>query len=163
MPPAQALTPSSAVQTGLIRAWTLKRSAIQLPFLQRLSCPSRHPRWREHQEGALCLSPRVIWMSPCCWSPVPKGWPSLSLSCSQPADRTLLGLPTGLGWLCSSSGSSVPRSHSAGHSRPALSPWGWCPGCAARLLCGLLCPPVKWTRCCPSWPCGHQWCGSHPG
>ena len=41
--PAQALTPSSTVWTGLIRAWTLNRGAVQPSFLQRLSCPSRHP------------------------------------------------------------------------------------------------------------------------
>ena len=47
--------------------------------------------------------------------------------------------------------------------RFGLRPQGPCRVGAARLLCGLLCPPVKWTRCCPSWPRGHQWCGSHPG
>ena len=41
--PAQALTPSSAVWTDVIRAWTLNRGAVQPAFLQRLSCPSRHP------------------------------------------------------------------------------------------------------------------------
>ena len=41
--PAQALIPSSAMRTGLIRAWTLNRGAVQPAFLQRLSCPSRHP------------------------------------------------------------------------------------------------------------------------
>ena len=103
------------------------------------------------------------------WAPVvgvqcPKGWPSLSLSCSQPAGRALLGLPAGLGWPCSSSGGSVPRSPSAGHSRAAPSPWGWWPGHAARPLCGLLCPPVQRGHgtALPShmW---HQWGSSHPG
>ena len=64
------------------------------------------------------------------WAPVvgvhcPTGWPSLSLSCSQPDDRALLGLPAGLGQWRSSSGHSVPGSPSAGHSRAAPSPWGW--------------------------------------
>ena len=102
------------------------------------------------------------------WAPVvgvqcPKGWPSLSLSCSQPTDWALLGLPVGLGWPRSSSRSSVPGSPSAGQSRAVPSPWGWWPGCATRPLCDLLCPPVKWTRHCPSWPRGHQWGSSHPG
>ena len=39
---AQAHTPSSVVQTGLIRAWTLNHGAIQPAFLERLSCPSQH-------------------------------------------------------------------------------------------------------------------------
>ena len=41
--PAQALIPSRLVRTGLIRAWTLIHGAVQPAFLQRLSCPSRHP------------------------------------------------------------------------------------------------------------------------
>ena len=45
----------------------------------------------EHQEGARCLSPWVTWMSPCLGVQGPEGWPSLSLSCSQPTDRALLG------------------------------------------------------------------------
>ena len=45
---AQAPTPSSVVQTGLIRAWTLNRGAVQPAFLQTLSCPSWH-----HDGGSL--------------------------------------------------------------------------------------------------------------
>ena len=41
--PAQALIPSRPVRTGLTRAWTLNCGAVQPAFLQRLSCPSRHP------------------------------------------------------------------------------------------------------------------------
>ena len=46
--PAQALIPSSAMRTGLIRAWTLNRGAVQPAFLQTLSCPSWH-----HDGGSL--------------------------------------------------------------------------------------------------------------
>ena len=42
-PRALAHTPSSVVQTRLIRAWTLNRGAVQPAFLQRLSCPSQRP------------------------------------------------------------------------------------------------------------------------
>ena len=73
--------------------------------------------------------------------------PRAGLPCPSPTPSLLIehswGLPAGPGQPFSSSGSSVPGSPSAGHSRAAPSPWGWCPGCAARPLCGLLCPPGK--------------------
>ena len=46
--PAQALIPSRPMRTGLIRAWTLNRGAVQPAFLQTLSCPSWH-----HDGGSL--------------------------------------------------------------------------------------------------------------
>ena len=94
-----------------------------------LSCgwrePEKTPASPCHQEGALCLSPRVTWMSPCCWSPVPQGlaflvplllparWPSTP----GPSRRT------GVAVLQFRRLSA--REPSAGHSRAAPSPWGW--------------------------------------
>lgn len=42
-PRAQARRASRVVWTGLMRAWTLNPAAVQPAFLQRPSCPSRHP------------------------------------------------------------------------------------------------------------------------
>ena len=79
-----------------------------------------------------------------------------------PRDLPILGSNPHLLQILNWQAGSLPLSHE--HSRAAPSPWGWWPGCAARLLCGLLCCPVQRGHgtALPShmW---HQWCGSHPG
>ena len=88
---AQAPTPSSVVRTGLIRAWTLP-VVPSSPFCSRGSCVHHSIPDGGSIRRELPASPvRSLGWAPVVGVQCPEGWPSLSLSHSQPADRALLG------------------------------------------------------------------------
>ena len=122
---AQAPTPCSVVQTGLIRAWTLTVVPSN-PLCSRGSRIHHGIPDGGSIRKELAASPLGHLVEPLL---LESSAPRAGLPCPSPTPSLLIehswGLPAGPGQPFSSSGSSVPGSPSAGHSRAAPSPWGW--------------------------------------